>query len=133
MSDGGEIASIPLHRAIEAIVTLLISHRLRVAVEKEFQADVERVLEKSGFAFTREYDLGIGIGTIDFYSPEHRIGLELKVKGSLADVARQLQRYAGSPQIDALVLVTGRARLGAVPKTIGGKPLAVASVWRSLL
>lgn len=115
------------------IVQALLAFRLPVGDEAAFQEGVAAALAARGVAFTREFALSAGRGRIDFYLPDDRIGLELKVQGSPSDVARQLQRYALAPEIDALVLVTARARLGALPPTIGGKPLAVAALWRALL
>lgn len=111
----------------------LQSWRFPIADESLFQMCVAEVLERNGVEAEREYDLGPGRGRIDFYVHAFKVGLELKVKGSPSDVARQLLRYATSPEIDTLILVTGRARLGVLPATLGGKRLLIMSVWRSLL
>jgi hypothetical protein len=55
-----------------------------------------------------------------------RIGIEVKVKGTPANVARQLQRYAGSDRVDALVLATTVHTHRAMPATLGGVPVHVA-------
>lgn len=117
----------------ETIVTRLRAFRIRTGQEMAFQDDVATILTREGCEFEREYDLGPGRGRIDFYVPSIKCGLELKVKGSLADVARQLQRYAASKEIDSLVLVTGRTRLNAMPETLGGKPVHLVSLWRAML
>jgi hypothetical protein len=117
----------------EQIAMRLRSFRMRTGQESDFQHDVATILARDGCVFEREYDLGPGRGRIDFYLPEIRTGLELKVKGTLADVARQLQRYATSREIEALVLVTGRTRLAAMPETLGGKPVHLVSIWSALL
>jgi hypothetical protein len=53
-----------------------------------------------------------------------RVGIELKVDGGNAEVLRQLDRYAASPDVDALVLITSRRRLVAgLPAELRGKPL----------
>lgn len=52
-----------------------------------------------------------------------KVGLELKIKGSWPEVARQLDRYAASADIGALVLVTSRRRLASNwPLELRGKP-----------
>jgi hypothetical protein len=56
-----------------------------------------------------------------------RVGVEVKIDGSPMTVARQLRRYMESDLLDALVLVTTRAKHRVLPKTLGGKPLCV--VW----
>ena len=47
-------------------------------------------------------------GRIDFVIG--RVGIELKIAGSVSDVTRQLWRYADSGRFDALVLVTSVSR-----------------------
>jgi hypothetical protein len=58
------------------------------------------------------------------------IVLELKVKGSAAAVERQAQRYALTPSVDGVVVITTSNRLGAQLKTgdLGGKPFGVVVV-----
>ncbi|MGE0450868.1 MAG: hypothetical protein AB7Q29_14945 [Vicinamibacterales bacterium] len=116
--------------AIADVLDRLGAFRLPIGRELAFQDAVAEILTRSRIPFEREYDLRGGRGRIDFYVPVLRLGLELKVKGSPSDVVRQLQRYTSSSEIEVLVLVTGRARLGAMPSTLGGKPLHVAAVWR---
>jgi len=117
----------------EHIVARLMSYRVRTGQETAFQEDVATVLQREGVDFEREYDLGPGRGRIDFYVPALRLGLELKVKGTVAIVAEQLQRYATSREIDALVLVTARTRLNHIPQRLGGKPVHLASIASGLL
>lgn len=58
--------------------------------------------------------------------------LELKVKGSAAEVERQAQRYALTDGIDAVAIVTTSQRLAAQLRgggtTLGGKPFAVLAL-----
>lgn len=53
------------------------------------------------------------------------VGIEVKVAGSIGPVARQLRRYAESPMIDELILVTTRVQLTQVPTTGLKVPLTV--------
>lgn len=93
--------------------------------EADVQAAVVELLSSKGHAVMSEVPL-TDRDRIDLVVD--RVGVEIKIKGSAANVARQLQRYAESDLIDELVLVTGISRheafLGA---TIGGKPVTV--VW----
>lgn len=114
-----------------AVVRSLEQHRLPFGTEAAFSAAVRAVLETSAVTVLPEYRLSDGRSRIDFYLQTERIGVELKVKGSFADVTRQLTRYARCHEIDALVLVSGKARLGQLPATIEGKPLHVVATWRS--
>ena len=99
-----------------------------VGSESAFQTGVELVLQKHGIAYIREWDLGRAFGRIDFYLPGSGTGLELKIKGSPSDVARQLYRYCLSPDIASLILLTPRHRLARMPETMNGKPLLSVSL-----
>jgi hypothetical protein len=112
-----------------AIVDLLHRYRLPISDEVATQERVAQICAEHRITAHREYSLEPELGRIDFYLPVLRIGLELKVKGSPTDVARQLQRYALSPEIDELILLTGRARLLSVPREANGKPIIVVSPW----
>ena len=111
------------------LIELLKPYRYPIGSETDFQRGVGEVLSRTGIAFMREHQLGPEYGRIDFYLPEHRYGIELKVKGSPSEVLRQLYRYAGCPDIGALILLTGRARLGFPPLQILGTPVLTASLW----
>jgi hypothetical protein len=121
MSDAGQ--------SPEAMVQLLKQYRYCVGSELDFHRGLDRVLDLHGIPFVREHNLGGDFGRIDFYLPEHRYGIELKVKGSPSEVLRQLHRYAQCPQIAALIFVTGRPRLAFAPMALNGKPVLTASIW----
>jgi hypothetical protein len=112
--------------AAETLLAALTRYRMPVQHESDLQLTIGLVLEGVGYdgAFEREYDLGAA-GRIDFYFPSWRIGLEVKVGGSAASVLRQLHRYAESPAIAVLCLVTTRVRHRDVPRSLLGKPVLV--------
>lgn len=110
---------------------LLSCHRFHFGNEKALQDGIERVLASACSAtaeFVREFDLSPN-GRIDFYNPAERVGLEVKVKGSPSAVIEQLLGYAGNPAIEALVLVTSKIKLAALPPTMNGKPLISVPLW----
>ena len=111
---------------VARITRAIAGHRYRYASESELQDGLAEVLAAAGVAFEREVQIG-DAGRIDFLA-DGGVGLEVKVGGSLAAATRQLHRYAASAEIEALVLVTGRGRLAALPSTIGGKPLEVVDL-----
>lgn len=102
---------------MDDICQVLRTCRLRYGSEKDLQDGIERVLTARGFAFRREEDLGEA-GVIDFLvlgrvneEPlKWPIGVEIKIKGSIAEIARQLHRYALSPTLGGLVLATTQMR-----------------------
>lgn len=116
---------------VAEIVRVLSGVRLPFGRELAMQNAVAQALAVLGTTVAREFDLGPGAGRIDFFLEAEGIGLELKVKGSPAEVAAQLFRYAECPQVTALILVSGRIRLGALPPQIANKPVTVLSTWRS--
>jgi hypothetical protein len=61
---------------------------------------------------------------IDFVVDDD-IGVEVKVNGSTIAVLRQLQRYARTGRVQALILVTTCIRHGEIPTTISGVPVHV--------
>ena len=115
--------------AAESIVGLILQYRYVIGNEVEFQEGLARVFDLNSMLYIREHDLGAAFGRIDFFLPGACIGIELKVKGNPTAVLRQLHRYALSPKIGSLILVTGRARLAAAPPALNGKPLLTAAVW----
>ncbi|MGZ3416739.1 MAG: hypothetical protein ACXWUG_14755 [Polyangiales bacterium] len=102
---------------VVTIERVLRSHRYRFTTERELQAGIALVLQNQGVAFTREAVLDEG--TIDFLVGS--IGVEVKIKGSLPDVTRQVHRYLQSPRVESLLLVTTRAGLARLPAIISGK------------
>lgn len=57
-----------------------------------------------------------------------RVGVEVKIGGSLAALVRQLERYAKFPQIDQLLVITTKAQHHHIPTEINGKPVVLCSL-----
>lgn len=98
----------------------LRTHRFRFGGERELQAGIDQVLRNLGLDVVREAALGEA-GTIDFLIGS--LGVEIKVRGSRADVTRQVHRYLQHASIAGLLLVTTRAELARLPTAISGKPV----------
>lgn len=94
----------------DEVVELLGRFRFRHTSEEDLQRAIAQVLERSGVPFRREVKLGPR-DRIDFLL-DGGVGIEVKVKGSATQAARQLQRYAKSDQVTELVLVTSRSQVG---------------------
>lgn len=114
----------------QALAETLGRYRLSTGNEAVYQRALGQLLTHLGIGFEAECDLGPDHGRIDFYLPSTEVGIELKVQGSPSGVTAQLARYATSPKIRELVLLTGRARLGQLPARLCGKPLIVVATWR---
>jgi len=114
----------------EQIAAILRSHAFHWTIEIELQDAIATALTAAGVPFLREHKLAPG-DRIDFLAGT--VGLEVKIGGSLANLTRQLHRYAQSPRIAELVVVLGRRRLEGLPSMLCEKPLHVVSLWRSSL
>ena len=90
--------------------------------ETEFHAGLTQALTELHVPFHAEVPL-TAADRIDFLVDT--VGVEVKVKGSTADVFRQLQRYSHSPQVTELILVTTVPAHLQLPGGAGTKPLHV--------
>ncbi len=114
----------------EDLADLLKKYRLRWSREKDLQDGVEQVLRCEDVPFVREYCFDAA-NRVDFWLPDFGIALEIKIKGSLTDVALQLSRYAEFIEVREILLLTAVRAHASVPRRINNKPIVVESV-RSL-
>jgi hypothetical protein len=92
----------------------------RYADELELHRGIEAALHAAGLRSTPEVRL-TPHDRIDFLVD--RVGVEVKVKGTRDALHRQLLRYAASPRVDALLVVTTIRAHRGLPGRIGGKPV----------
>lgn len=93
----------------------------RIRSEAELQAWIERLLVSHQIAHQREASLP-GVGRPDFLVG--RFAVEVKVGGSRMELIRQVQRYATSPAVDGVLVVTTRLS-HRLPATLAGKRVTV--------
>lgn len=98
---------------LQEVYNLIASHRLRFGIERDLQDDIEAVLTAACLSFVRECRIGTDV--IDFFVPTDTttdshvgLGIECKIDGGPSAVIGQLVRYAQSPDIHSLLLVTSR-------------------------
>jgi hypothetical protein len=108
---------------VQQIVTLLGRYRYSWRDEYDLQDSITTVLTEAGLTVAREVVLTPG-ERLDLLV--ERVGIEVKVKGNVEKLARQLQRYAHSPHLDALIVATTRTEHRALPAHWAGLPLTVA-------
>lgn len=109
----------------QELVDILAAYDYHFGSETELHACIECALVGEDIEFEREHRLDAR-NRIDFYIPDSRLGVEVKVEGQALAVARQLLRYASSPTIAGLVLLTTRRQhRGTIPHELGGKPIAI--------
>lgn len=111
------------------LTAILRRGRYQIGTESALHVSIAGELDAAGIAFEAEARLGPA-NRIDFLVAGG-IGIEAKVRYPRRAIYRQLQRYAESDQITALVLITATA-LG-VPPSIAGKPIFYVSIGRTAL
>lgn len=114
------------------VAALLVGHRFFWTNEYDLQDGIERALTGAGVEVERERRLGAA-GRIDMFLPLLRIGVEVKVKGAVPPLLRQLGRYANHPDVEGLVVASTAARHRSIPADIFGVPVAVAPLIGDLL
>lgn len=102
--------------------------RINVSTEQAAHNALADALARAGLAPEREVNLTQN-DRIDIMVDG--VGVEVKIKGSRRDIYRQLQRYAASDRVSALVLATAAAWPPMLD--IGGKPFFHASLVRGWL
>lgn len=126
--------SAELAGVVRVVVATIRTARIRYVSEHELQAGLAQVLAIAGLDVQEEVRLN-DRDRIDLLVQRDdlapRVGVEVKVAGAPRDVDRQLARYAESPMVDALVLVTNRAR-HRPPATLAGKPVATVFLGAGL-
>lgn len=103
----------------------LEANRFHYADEEQLQEAIETALARGGYSYQREVKLDIH-GRIDFLV--ERVGIEVKVAGSTAEVLRQLRRYTRSEAIDEILLITTRLRHTQLSDAELAKPLTVVAL-----
>lgn len=113
---------------IDQIRAALAAHRFSFSTEDELQRGIAQALDSVGIAYRREVVLTRN-DRIDFLLG--KLGIEVKIDGSISALTRQVHRYAHLEAIDELVVVVGRIRLTQLPKTINGKTIHTVSIVRA--
>ena len=113
------------------ILSMLEHCRFRFNDERDLQDGIAQAMSTAGVEFEREKILG----------PQDRpdfliagsIAMEIKIKGSIAEALRQIDRYTGHQAVAAVLLVGTPGWLNRVPPEIRGKPVFSLRLTGSLL
>ena len=109
-------------RSAREIAAFLGRFRFRFTDERELQDGIERAFVRGGVAYEREVRLSAR-DRLDFLAGA--VAVEVKVDGGLADLTRQVWRYAEDPRVRELLVVSSRSRLDGLASEINGKPVVV--------
>lgn len=108
---------------IDELVTALSGIGAVSSVEAELQRMVRDRLQQRGVAFEEQVATDSGC-RFDFVIDE--IAVELKIKGGLAPLLRQIDRYA-QEKLKGIIVVSTRRQLLVLPAELRGMP--VRGVW----
>lgn len=114
------------------IANVLDGYKFHFFSERDLQQGIALILSSLNLDWKAEVKL-TKRDRIDFLVNPEKIGIEVKVGGSLSEVTRQLWRYVEHPEIEELVLVTTRASHCALPAQLNEKRLYVVYLLRSFL
>lgn len=106
---------------LDQVIDAIRAYGFSYASEDDLQVALAEALDRAELRPRRE--VRVAGGRIDIIVG--RVGIEVKTKGSAADVRRQIESYAKEPTLDSFILVTGRSQHSALPDELGGKPVHV--------
>lgn len=109
---------------LDDVQAAIRAHRFSYSDEDRLQEGLAAALSGS-FPVEREVRIDAR-SRIDLVAG--RIGVEVKVAGTVAELQRQISRYLASDLLDGLVVVTTRVGHLALPIAIHGKPVAVVTL-----
>jgi hypothetical protein len=109
---------------VDDVVAALSNRRYRYSSEVVLHAGLAEALTEAGIDHQREVQ--VAGGRIDFLIGS--LGIEVKIKGTVEALGRQLRRYAADPRIDALLVVTSRPTHRQVRAIPVGVPVRVVTI-----
>jgi len=108
------------------VTFLLFGYRFHFSSERQLQDGIAKVL---GPTFEREVVLDRH-SRPDFFESESGTLVEVKTKGSAADLLRQVRRYAEFPQVKEIAVATTRMlHTSQLPAEINSKPVETVKLW----
>ncbi|MDU7313905.1 MAG: hypothetical protein E7L31_21515 [Aeromonas sp.] len=118
---------------IQRICEELYAHRFNFNSEVQLHEGIMTVLSGAGIPFEHEKDLG-DPNRVDFYCDDGAgsgVVIEVKIKGTVAEALRQVNRYIHQPSVSGVILASsapwGRRPLTSLPKW-DGKPFEMVAI-----
>jgi aromatic ring-opening dioxygenase catalytic subunit (LigB family) len=122
--------SIQPDERLQQLTTLLNQYRYSYVSEKELQDGIANALEKEGISFKRELCVSKS-DRPDFVVGD--IAIEVKIKGSISDLLRQIARYAKHSEIQSILVIGTPHWITRVPASLDGKEISSLRLVGSLL
>lgn len=121
----------PIELLIREVACAIECWNYNCSNEAELQEALLRALYEAGHDFEREHRLS------ERDRPDFLVAgclvIEVKVGGSVADLLRQLQRYASHDVVQGLLVVTTRSSLSNLPAELQRKPVRALRLWSASL
>lgn len=114
----------------ESMARLFERHRFRYYSERDLQDAMEKVLVAHGIACKRESALSRAD------RPDFMVGttaIEVKIQGSLAELLRQINRYAQHDDVESILVVGTPHWISRIPPDLAGKAIYRVRLVGSLL
>lgn len=125
------IPDVDLDVQLDRVAAVLSRYRYRFRDEAALQAGIAAALTANQIAFHREEALSM-LDRPDFLL-DGGLAVEVKVKGSIAELLRQVARYLEHAEVRAVLVVGTPAWLNRVPDSLSGKPVRSLRFLGSLL
>lgn len=116
------------------LVKLLGQRNFYFCDEIQLQDRIEAYLVDANVGAEREVILGPQ-NRLDFAVSDGAgklVAVEIKIKGSISDLIRQIHRYAKDDRVSAILVVTSVMRLTALPDDFYGKPVSTCLLRRAI-
>ena len=117
--------------SIESLAISTQSFRFNFVTERDLQEGLALAFADSRVEFTREFRLS-ATDRPDFFLTRLQVAVEVKTKGSLAQLIAQLARYARHDSVLALMVIGTPPWISRVPVVLLGKPVRTVRLLRSL-
>lgn len=107
----------------------ILEYEYNMTDEKDLQNGIGYVL---GSEWIREYSLSQK-DRPDFFHKKNGIAAEVKIKGSAANLIRQIHRYAQYESVNGIMVISPSIRLTNIPGKINKKPIKTVALISSYL
>ncbi|MBM2322227.1 MULTISPECIES: hypothetical protein [Marivita] len=108
--------------SVEPVIKVLMGWQYDLSTEAAMHRGLAHAFTLAGIAHRQEVSL-TEHDRIDFYLPDQKIGIEVKLSCAARQIYRQIERYTESDEITSIILLTNTAV--GLPTHINGKPVYV--------
>lgn len=133
------VASLEALIFLQSLARTLGGYRFRFVSETELQDGIAKALARESIAFDKEMTLPRVEGVRTMAGMKDRpdfmingIAVEVKIKGGLSAMLRQMARYAEHPQVHGVLAIGTPRWLSELPASLSSKPVLGCRLLTSL-